>query len=215
MSALLNIIPIDSKPRRNPVRHYAGTDVPHFSVAELKTFLDAAQKHGRREFAMFLTGFCQGMRCSEIANLKLADIRDGKIFVQRLKGSNSTWAEMFRVLGYDQAHVVELWLKERTTWSGAAESDAVFISQKGGKLDRSQIFRLFVQVCEEAGISKELRHPHVLRHSFGFISRQQGCELEVTQMGLGHKSIASTGIYTRVTRKEADKELKKAFKGLR
>ena len=130
------------------------------------------------------------------------------------KGSNSTWAEMFRVLGYDQAHIVELWLKERAAWNGAAESDAVFISQKGGQLDRSQIFRLFVQVCEEAGIPKELRHPHVLRHSFGFISRQQGCELEVTQMGLGHKSIASTGIYTQgIPRKRRIKNLKRLSRG--
>ena len=44
MSALLNIIPIDSKPRRNPVRHYAATDLPHFSVAELKTFLERRAK---------------------------------------------------------------------------------------------------------------------------------------------------------------------------
>ena len=156
------------------------------------------------------------MRCSEIANLKLANIRDGKIYVERLKGSNSTWAgNVLRAGIRPSAHRGTVVERARSVERRGAESDAVFISQKGGQLDRSQIFRLFVQVCEEAGIPKELRHPHVLRHSFGFISRQQGCELEVTQMGLGHKSIASTGIYTRVTRKEADKELKKAFKGLR
>jgi hypothetical protein len=43
-------------------------------------------------------------------------------------------------------------------------SDFLFTSQKGGRLDRSQFFRLFRAIASEAGLPAEKQHPHVLKH---------------------------------------------------
>jgi hypothetical protein len=64
------------------------------------------------------------------------------------------------------------WLKQRPNDG----SDYLFTSQKGGRLDRSQFFRLFRAIAGEAGLPAEKRHPHALktfaRQSPGFRERQ-------------------------------------------
>jgi integrase len=53
------------------------------------------------------------------------------------------------------------WLKDRT----ADGSDFVFVSQKGGRMHRSQFFRIFQACAETAGLPRTKWHPHVLKHS--------------------------------------------------
>lgn len=219
---LAPVIPI-GKPTKKSAhlkRQYEGSDRPSFSVEQLKTFLHTAETFGRRgALAMFLVGFAHGCRVSEIADLKVSDIDfdGGKILIRRLKNSNNSRQALQAVNGYDEATVLQAWLLERAKWLGDVQTDVLFPSQKASanglrQLSRTQIFRLFQDICFEAGIPKEYRHVHVLRHTAGQLLYDNGARLEEIQMVLGHRSINSTTIYAKPHQDQVSKKVADIFK---
>jgi type 1 fimbriae regulatory protein FimB len=214
------VIPFETPEPKSPYRRrkYHGSDKPSFSVEQLKLFLDTAKKSGNREFAMFLTAFVHGLRASEICNLRVADVdfTANKIDIRRSKNGNPSHQAMQRVNGYSESHALELYLKERATRPGA-DSPFLFVSQKpkadgSRQLGTAQVYRLFVGICEAAGISEQYHHPHVMRHTAGFLLRDAGIGIEDIAQILGHKSISSTMIYTRNTMDQVGGQVSKAFK---
>ena len=83
------------------------------------------------------------------------------------------------------------WLRERPSDG----SDYLFTSQKGGRIDRTQFFRVFQAVAMVAGISREKRHPHVLKHSLASHLVAGNVNLALIRQALGHRSITSTMQY--------------------
>jgi type 1 fimbriae regulatory protein FimB len=161
----------------------------------------------KRNHAMILCAFRFGMRASEVCNLRLSDLdrKNGTITIRRLKGSKTSVGQMTNVQGQPLlsiTRVLNAWLDERETWHDA--SDFVFVSQKGGKLDRSAFFRIFQTVAIEAGLPAEKRHPHCLKHSLGFAMVEANRSLTTVQNALGHRSVASTGIYAQPSREQVD-----------
>ena len=78
-------------------------------------------------------------------------------------------------------------------------------------MDRSAFYRVFQQIAERAGLPARKQHPHCLKHSLGFFLVEQGVSLPSIQQTLGHKSLASTGVYLKVTDDKANKDSAKAF----
>jgi type 1 fimbriae regulatory protein FimB len=161
----------------------------------------------KRNHAMILCAFRFGMRASEVCGLRLSDIdvKDGAITIRRLKGSRTSVFALANVQGQpllSVARVLNAWLEERKTWQDA--SDFVFVSQKGGKLDRSAFFRMFQSVATKAGMPPEKRHPHCCKHSLGFAMVSANRSLTTVQNALGHRSVASTGIYAQPSREQVD-----------
>jgi type 1 fimbriae regulatory protein FimB len=161
----------------------------------------------KRNHAMILCAFRFGMRASEVCNLRLSDLdlKNGTITVRRLKGSRTSVGALTNVQGQPLlsiTRVLNAWLDERETWQDA--SDFVFVSQKGGKLDRSAFFRVFQAAATEAGLPSEKRHPHCCKHSLGFAMVAANRSLTTVQNALGHRSIASTGIYAQPSREQVD-----------
>src|SRR5215831_8860668 len=106
------------------------------------------------------------MRASEICNLGLSDLdlKNQNIVVARLKGSLRTTQAVTEHRGeplLNEVKALREWLRKRRDDG----SDYLFTSQKGGRLDRSQVFRLFRAIAGEAGLPAEKRHPHALKHS--------------------------------------------------
>ena len=93
------------------------------------------------------------------------------------------------------------WLRQRPNDG----SDFLFSSQKGGRLDRSQFFRLFQTIAVEAGIPTEKRHPHVLKHSLASHLVSANVNLALVKQQLGHKSIGSTIRYIATSDRQASK----------
>jgi type 1 fimbriae regulatory protein FimB len=161
----------------------------------------------KRNHAMILCAFRFGMRASEVCDLRLSDldIKNRTLTVRRLKGSRTSVGALTNVQGQpllSVTRVLNAWLEERQTWQDA--SDFVFISQKGGKLHRSAFFRIFQTVAEEAGMPIEKRHPHCCKHSLGFAMVAANRSLTTVQNALGHRSVASTGIYAQPSREQVD-----------
>jgi site-specific recombinase XerD len=79
--------------------------------------------------------------------------------------------------------------------SGHPTANCLFTSQKGGKLDRTQFFRVFQMVAQLAGLPVDKRHPHVLKHSLASHLVAGNVNLALVRQALGHRSINSTMQY--------------------
>jgi site-specific recombinase XerD len=74
-------------------------------------------------------------------------------------------------------------------------SDFLFTSQKGGRLHRSQFFRVFQSIAESVGLPTDKRHPHVLKHSLASHLVAGNVNLALVKQALDHRAISSTMIY--------------------
>lgn len=78
--------------------------------------------------------------------------------------------------------------------AGAAGTDPVFVSQKGGSLDESQVWRIVSAAAERAGIEGDVS-PHWLRHSHASHAIDRGATVVLVRDTLGHSSLAVTSMY--------------------
>jgi integrase len=168
----------------------------------------------KRNQVMILLAFRHGLRASEVCALKTSDIdlKNGTITIRRLKGSLKSTQDLLDHPGQPlmcEKRLLRAWLEERATYHDS--SDYLFLSQKGGKLDRSAFYRAFQQIAKRAGLPAGKQHPHCLKHSLGYFLVEQGVSLPSIQQTLGHKSLASTGVYLRVGDDRANKDSARAF----
>ena len=181
---------------------------------EILSVLKIAASESKRNHAMILLAFKHGLRASEVCALKTSDIdlKNGTIVIRRLKGSLKSSQDLLDLPGQplvSEKRVLRAWLEERETYRD--QSDYLFLSQKGGQMDRSAFYRVFSSIAERAGLPVGKRHPHCLKHSLGFFLVEQGISLPSIQQTLGHKSLASTGVYLKVTDAQANRDAAKAF----
>src|SRR5260370_12695225 len=148
---------IDKKTR--PTRAKRG-QMTYLTPDETLTVPKAARERSTRDWALVLLAYRHGLRASEVCGLKLADIdlKAGSISIRRLKGSMTTVQPLYPHRGQpllDEMSALRAWLRERRSDG----SDYLFTSQKGGRLDRTQFFRIFQTVAEVADLPIEKRHP--------------------------------------------------------
>ena len=149
---------------------------------------------------MILMAYRHGLRASEVCDLRLADIdvKVRQISIRRLKGSLSTIRPIERHWGQpllDELRALIRWLRERRHDG----SEFLFVSQKGGRLGRSQFFRIFKACAEEAGLPAKKCHPHALKHSLATHLISENVNLAWVSARLGHSSVQTTeAVYTRV-----------------
>ncbi len=178
----------------------------HLEPAEVLSVLRAAKAKGTREWAMIVVAYKHGMRASEVCNLRLDDVdmKNGSIVVERLKGSLCTIQAVTEHRGeplLNELKALREWLRQRPDDG----SDYLLTSQKGGRLDRSQLFRLFRAIASEAGLPEEKQHPHALKHSIASHLVSANVNLALVKQQLGHKSIGSTMRYVTTSDQQASR----------
>jgi integrase len=183
-----------------------GMSMNHLEPDEVLSVLRAAKAKGAREWAMIVVTYKHGMRASEVCNLRVddLDLKNGSIVVERLKGSLRTTQAVTEHRGeplLNEHRALREWLRERP----ADGSDYLFTSQKGGRLDRTQFFRLFKAIAGRAGLPAEKRHPHALKHSLASHLVSANVNLALVKQQLGHKSIGSTMRYVTISDHQASK----------
>jgi type 1 fimbriae regulatory protein FimB len=142
------------------IRKQSSNSMIHLEPAEVLSILKAAKARGAREWAMTVVAYKHGMRASEICNLRLDDLdmKNGSIVVERLKGSLRTTQAVTEHRGeplLNELKALREWLRQRRDDG----SDYLFTSQKGGRLDRTQFFRLFRTIACQAGVAAESNIP--------------------------------------------------------
>jgi integrase/recombinase XerD len=80
----------------------------------------------------------------------------------------------------------------------AGTQPAVFVNVRGGRLTRQAGWTILRDAAERAGVSAEVS-PHTLRHSFATHLLDGGADVRVVQELLGHASVTTTQVYTKVT----------------
>lgn len=176
----------------------------HLAPAEVVAVLRAAKARSARSWAMVLLAYKHALRASEVCNLRMRDVdlKNASITVERLKGSLRTTQALTGHRGeplLDELKALRTWMQERQHDG----SDFLFTSQKGGRLHRTQFFRVFRTVAAAAGLAPEKRHPHVLKHSIATHLVAANVNLALVKAQLGHKSINSTLRYITTTDTQA------------
>lgn len=166
----------------------------HLTEHEVGRLLDATKgaRHELRDRCLLLLMFRHGRRVSEACNWRIADfdLEGRSVYVQRLKRGLSTT----HPLRADELRALKAWLKERRRYPGA-DSDTLFLSERGTRLTRQQVHYLVRRYGELAGLSI-VAHPHMLRHACGFALANQGADTRLIQDYLGHRNIQHTVQYT-------------------
>jgi site-specific recombinase XerD len=150
-------------------------------------------------------------------------IEGSQITVQRLKRSEQTTQ-----LLQEHEHPLlneklawEEWLAERPRFGkkgGAKMQQKDVLMQNGPdarvfEISRSQLFRIYRRCATEAGLVRRKRHQHCLRHTIGTDLVDAGVPLPDVQAHLGHRSLASTGVYTLPKEDAVSGAVGKAIRG--
>jgi integrase/recombinase XerD len=156
----------------------------------------------RRDRAILETLYGTGVRISELVGMSLgdADLHDGLV---RVLGKGSK--ERIVPLGRHAASALSEWftasgrgVMEPERWARRDDADAVFLNQRGGRLSRQGAWGVVRGYGQKVGLIGELS-PHVLRHSCATHMLDHGADIRTVQELLGHASISTTQIYTKVS----------------
>lgn len=152
---------------------------------------------GLRDRAVLETLYGGGLRVSELAGLDIDDVEleGGSV---RVLGKGGKERDI--PLGRYATEAISAYL--RRTRPGLATSRsraALFLNQRGGRLTRQGIAGILAKAVKGAGIERRVT-PHTLRHSFATHLLEGGADVRVVQELLGHASVATTQVYTLVTK---------------
>ncbi len=181
-----------STPRR-------GSYLPRVLKApEMARLLDSIPADGPlqlRDRALFELAYACGLRAEEIVSLDLSDVDyDAEQLRVEGKGSKTRFVPVGEVaLGAMRSYLE----RARTVLCGDGEQAALFLSRTGRRLSTSDVRRRLRAYSTRAGVQGALS-PHALRHSFATHLLDGGADLRTIQELLGHSSISTTQVYTRV-----------------
>lgn len=156
----------------------------------------------RRDRAILEVLYGTGVRISELVGLSLGDLslEDGLV---RVLGKGSK--ERLVPVGSWGRQALEGWLApagrgllEPARWARRGDAEAVFLNARGGRLSRQGAWGIVRHHGGRAGLADRLT-PHVLRHSCATHMLDHGADIRVVQELLGHASIATTQVYTKVS----------------
>lgn len=160
-----------------------------------------------RDRAIFEVLYGGGLRISECCGLDMADIdrerysgRSLKQVVMRIRHGKGN-KERIVPLGSKAMEALEVYLEVRSTLrcprTKTQDDAALFLNYKGGRLTPRSVQRHMGRYVIEAGVPDAT--PHGLRHSFATHLLDGGVDLRSIQEMLGHASLASTQVYTKVS----------------
>jgi integrase/recombinase XerD len=196
----------------DPTEEIGGPRVPQgipkaLTEAEVDALLSAVpgdEPRPTRDRAMLETLYAGGLRISELVGLDLADVdlHDGLV---RVLGKGSK--ERVVPLGRGACSALREYLAHgrpaldggRTaTAARRAARTALFLNARGGRLTRQGAWLIVRSAGDRAGLRGRL-FPHVLRHSCATHMLDRGADIRVVQELLGHASLSTTQVYTRVS----------------
>jgi integrase/recombinase XerD len=171
---------------------------------EVEALLGAPQgddPRARRDRAMLETLYATGIRISELVGLDLDDL-DFEGATVRVLGKGSR--ERVVPIGRTARAAVRAYLADarpelrgtRTRRDGDAA--AVYLNARGGRITRQGCWKIVRAAGARVGLADRLS-PHVLRHSCATHMLDHGADIRIVQELLGHASVSTTQVYTKVS----------------
>jgi integrase/recombinase XerD len=178
-----------------------GRSLPQsLSEGEVESLLAAPEVNdplGHRDRTMLEVLYATGLRVSELINLKQSEINLNQ-GVARIVGKGGR--ERLIPLGEEAQN----WLRDfiagpRGEILLERQTDYLFPTRRGDRMTRQAFWHIIKRYSKLAGISSKMS-PHTLRHAFATHLLNNGADLRVVQMLLGHSDLSTTQIYTHVAR---------------
>jgi len=145
---------------------------------------------GLKYKAALSVAYGAGLRVSEVANLKVSDIDSGRMMLRVEQGKGQRDRDV--MLSPRLLALLRDW------WRAARPQVWLFPGQNPiNPITPRQINRAVTAAKDLAGITKRVS-PHTLRHSFATHLLEQGADIRVIQVLLGHAKLETTALYTRV-----------------
>jgi len=164
-------------------------------VAALLERIPASTPLEQRDRALFELAYSSGLRAEELVDLDLKSI-DFDAEQVRVEGKGSK--TRFVPAGEHALRSIAAYLERaRPALVGADAESALFLSKSGRRLSTSDVRRRLRVWARHASTQTGV-HPHALRHSFATHLLEGGADLRAIQEMLGHASISTTQVYTRV-----------------
>jgi type 1 fimbriae regulatory protein FimB/type 1 fimbriae regulatory protein FimE len=191
------VLPFPGK-RRPPPRptNAAVRSREYLTKDEVERLLKAAagNRHGHRDKTLILVASRHGLRVSEIIDLRWdqIDFGRGELHVRRVKhGSPATHPIPGRELR---------WLRQLERGQ-RPKSAFVFTSERGTPFTSRGIHKMVARAGVGAGLPFPV-HPHMLRHTTGYVFANNGVDTRTIQKYLGHRNIQHTVRYTELSAKQ-------------
>ena len=170
------------------------------SEIQIEKLLDAPDEKtfiGLRDKTMIETLYSCGLRISELVNLEIihVNLRQGVI---RVIGKGQK--ERLVPMGQKLISLVEIYLDKLKENKMRNVTNYVFLSQKGKKITRQAFWHRIKIYAKKIGLEDSKISPHVLRHAFATHLLNNGADLRVVQLLLGHSDLNTTQIYTEVAK---------------
>lgn len=190
----------DLRPPRVP----AGLPKP-LSEEEIGALLGAVtgtSPVARRDRAVLELLYGTGMRISELVGLDLGDLAvDDQLVRVTGKGGKERLVPLGRLARLALADWLGLEGRPAMVparWARRSDADAVFLNLRGGRLSRQGAWGVVRRYGTLVGVADRLS-PHVLRHSCATHLLDHGADIRVVQELLGHASVGTTQVYTKVS----------------
>jgi tyrosine recombinase XerC len=164
-------------------------------VAKLLDRIPATTPLEVRDRAILELTYSCGLRAEEVVNLDLASVDfDSESLRVHGKGSKTRIVP----IGEPAQRAVERYVERaRPALASGSTEPALFLSRRGRRLSTSDIRRRLALWVREAAVAGHIS-PHTLRHSFATHLLEGGADLRSIQELLGHSSVSTTQVYTRV-----------------
>lgn len=165
-------------------------------VLELLGSPDVATRAGARDSAVLEFLYATGARVSEAVAIDELDLDlEERTAILTGKGNKQRLVPV----GTAAIEAIGRWMPERAALRHAKSGAAVFLSLRGSRISRQTVWTIVGKHADRAGIPRRQVSPHVLRHSAATHMVEGGADLRTVQELLGHATIATTQIYTRVS----------------
>jgi site-specific recombinase XerD len=184
-----DLLPAPKQPQRLP-RTLKAED-----VAALLNRIPATTPLELRDRAMFELAYACGLRAEELVNLDLESI---EFDAEQVRVEGKGGKTRFVPAGEPALRSVTRYLERgRPGLAGVDAEPALLLSKSGRRLSTSDVRRR-LRVWARHAAQQGSVHPHALRHSFATHLLEGGADLRAIQELLGHASISTTQVYTRV-----------------
>jgi integrase/recombinase XerD len=152
---------------------------------------------GRRDSALLEFLYATGARVSEAVGVDLGHIDlEDKVVIVTGKGAKQRLVP----IGGKAVVAISRWLPDRLNLVRSSQrGDPLFLNLRGRRLSRQGTFEVVRANARKAGIQDQKVSPHVLRHSAATHMVEAGADLRTVQEILGHATISTTQIYTKVS----------------
>jgi integrase/recombinase XerD len=173
--------------------------------ADINALLDAPvgdEPLARRDRAVLEVLYGTGIRISELVGLSLTDV---DLDAAQLRAFGKGSKERIVPLGRPARRSLEAWLDEAgrgavvpERWARRGDAEAIFLNARGRRLTRQGAWLVVKRYGDRIGLGAKLS-PHVLRHSCATHMLDHGADIRSVQELLGHATISTTQVYTKVS----------------